>query len=487
VDLRVSVDHLLEGIQVIDAQWRYVYVNATAAAHGQRSVDELVGRTMMECYPGIETTDLFAVLRRVMESRQRETLRNEFTYPSGERRWFDLLVDPVPDGICILSLDVTDRRKTEIELHHAQRMEAVGKLAGGIAHDFNNQLTAILGFTQLLLERDLDEGMRADLEAINDAAQRSASLTRQLLAFSRRQSMNVEPVDLNQVVRTVDSLLRRLLGEDIQSELILHTEPAMILGDAQQLENVLTNLAVNARDAMPAGGRLTITTAVVELTDEEAAQHPAMRSGRYAVLSVADTGTGIDEDTQAHMFEPFFTTKRLGKGTGLGLASVYGTVKQMGGFIWLYSELNRGTTFRLYFPTTSEMPPPRPEIARVVALPRAASVLVIEDDAGARNLILRTLTDRGYKVVTASDGDEARRLIREMSLEPQLILSDVVLPGESGPELIEQLALTHVKVVFMSGYSEKRLPRQGLGGATLLEKPFTVRELLRAIDEALAP
>jgi len=484
--LRVSLDHLLEGVQIVDRDWRYVYLNATAAAHGQRSVEDILGRTMMECYPGIEQTELFIVLRRVMETRVPETLRNEFIYPTGRRRWFDLLIDPVPDGLCILSLDVTDRRATEIELQHSQRMEAVGKLAGGIAHDFNNQLTAIRGFAEILLDVVTDDRVRIDLQAILDAADRSSTLTRQLLAFGRRQLFSIEPTDLNVVVVSVDRLLRRLIGENVRCELRLHPEAATIMADARQLENVVTNLAVNARDAMPGGGRLTMATHIVELSPDDTRQHPTMVPGRYAVLAVTDTGQGMDEATKGRIFEPFFTTKAPGQGTGLGLSSVYGTVKQMGGFIWVYSEVGQGTTFRLYFPTTTAVPRPKADRDRQQTAPRGTrgTVLVIEDDAGVRDLITRALSEAGHVVIAAASGEEALGMVRGLAVEPDLALADVVLPGETGPAVVRRLGLPTDRVLFMSGYSER--PAEDGSTAAILEKPFTIRTLLERVDEMLS-
>ncbi|HXE79512.1 MAG TPA: ATP-binding protein [Vicinamibacterales bacterium] len=481
--LRVSLDHLLEGVQVVDREWRYVYLNATAAAHGQRPVEELLGRTMMECYPGIEHTELFVHLRRVMELRKPERLRNEFTYPNGEKRWFDLVIDPVPDGVCILSLDVTDRHAAEIELQQAQRMEAIGKLAGGVAHDFNNQLTAIRGFAELLLETVKDEIARRDVHAILDAANRSAALTRQLLAFGRRQSFSIEPVDLNAVVQNVHQLLNRLIGADVQCELRLHSSPPRTLADAPQLENILTNLVLNARDAMPDGGRLTIATDVVELTDEDARQHPTMRAGRYAVLSVTDTGHGMDEETKARIFEPFFTTKTLGRGTGLGLSTVYGTVKQLGGFIWVYSEPKHGTTFRLYFPTTTELPRPKAPAPRRKTSASRATILVIEDDASVRDLIARALSDAGHVVITAASGAEASSQLAHRPGTPDLLITDIVLPGESGPQIVRRLGVPENRVLYMSGYIDR--PVEG-AIAAVLEKPFTLRALLDAVDDVLS-
>jgi PAS domain S-box-containing protein len=482
--LRVSVDNLLEGVQIIDREWRYVYVNPAAARHGQRSADELLGRTMMECYPGIEKTDMFRVLERVMATEQREALANEFTFPSGDKRWFDLAISPVPDGICILSLDVTDLRRTELELHHAQRLDAIGQLAGGIAHDFNNQLTLIQGVAQLLLDGQEDASIRTDLEAICSAVERSAALTLRLVAFSRRQVLRVEAIDINQVVRNIETLFRRVLRADIALELQFHGEPAVITGDAQKLENALTNLAVNASDAMPNGGRLTIGTSVSELTDEDALQHPTMSRGRYAVLSVSDTGQGMDAATKAQIFQPFFTTKPAGKGTGLGLAMVYGTVKQMGGFIWVYSEIGSGTTFRLYFPTTSEMPREHPREAPQARPRPGATVLVVDDNDGIRELVVRALSRHGYHVESAADAAEAHNRIRAMGALPDLLLADIVMPGASGVDLVRDIGEGQTRVLFMSGYSQRAIPDVvAVGG--LLEKPFTVNELLRAVEQAL--
>ncbi len=482
---RLSVDNLLEGVQIIDGDWRYVYVNSAAARHGQRSADELVGRTMMECYPGIERTDMFRALERVVATGQREALANEFTFPSGDKRWFDLAISPVPDGICILSLDVTDLRRTELELHHAQRLDAIGQLAGGIAHDFNNQLTLIQGVAQLLLEVQEDESVRTDLEAICSAVERSAALTQRLVAFSRRQVLRVAPTDLNQVVRNLETLFRRVLRADIAIYLQFHGEPAVITGDAQKLENALTNLAVNASDAMPNGGRLTIGTSVVELTEEDALQHPTMSKGRYAVLSVSDTGHGMDEATKAQIFQPFFTTKPAGKGTGLGLPMVYGTVKQMSGFIWVYSEIGTGTTFRLYFPTTSEMPLELPRETPQARPRPGATVLVVDDNDGIRELVVRALSRHGYHVEAAADASEAHDRIRTMGALPDLLLADIVMPGASGVDLVREIGEGQTRVLFMSGYSQRAIPDVvAVGG--LLEKPFTVNELLHAVEQALA-
>ena len=356
--LRLAIDHLREGVQVIASDWRYLYVNDTAARHGRSSAEALLGQRVQDCFPGIEDTELFEVLSRVMTSGEPEKFRNEFQYPNGERRWFDLRVEQVPAGICILSIDVTEEvemaerlRLAELQLRQAQKMEAVGRLAGGIAHGFNNQLTVILGFTQMLLERQTTDAMRRDLREIEAASQRSATLIRWLLALGKRQVMRMEPVSLHEVIDSVTRLLDRGLGDDVICEVHVDPRTALVVADRGQVEHVITNLAVNARDAMPRGGRLMIGLETVTIGGAGTPGDPELPAGRYTVLSMRDTGHGMDDATRARIFEPFFTTKEPGQGNGLGLSMVYGIVKQMDGHIKVESEVNRGTTFLLYFPT----------------------------------------------------------------------------------------------------------------------------------------
>ncbi|HUE89820.1 MAG TPA: ATP-binding protein [Vicinamibacterales bacterium] len=494
--LRIAIDHLHEGVQVIGFDWRYLYVNDTAALHGRSSAIDLIGCTMQDCYPGIAESELFGVLREAMQDRQPRRLRNLFEYPNGGARWFDLRIEAVPAGICVLSMDVTEDQQTqdrlrevERQLLQAQKMEAVGRLAGGIAHDFNNQLTVILGLTQLLLEDVTDVKQKRDLGEIEAAAQRSAALTKQLLAFSRRQVFHIEPVYLPAVVRNVSRLLERILGEDIRCELDLDPGTELVLGDAGQFEHVLTNLAVNARDAMPEGGQLMVSTGTTEFNEDDARQHPMMQKGRYTVLSVADSGHGMDDETKAQIFEPFFTTKEAGKGTGLGLSTVYGVVKQMNGFIWVYSEPGHGTTFRLYFPITSERPDAA--INRIYVEKRSAGtarVLVVEDDPGVRELVARTLRQNGYHVTVASSAEEASDYFDQPDVSLDLVLVDVILPGQSGPMLLEQFERFAIPVIFMSGYSAAHVQNRGrLGSFPLLTKPFSSAQLVSAVEQALAP
>jgi len=387
--------------------------------------------------------------------------------------------------------DVSDQRRLEEQFRQSQKMEAVGQLAGGIAHDFNNLLTAILGNTQLLL-RDLPPGdaMRGDVEEIRKASERAAALTRQLLAYSRRQMLQPEILDLNVVVGEMDRMLRRLIGEHIA----LVTVPAPDLGrvraDPSQIEQVLVNLVVNARDAMPEGGRLTIETANVDLDQTYAQDHLGASPGAYTMLAVTDTGTGMDATVRAHLFEPFFTTKEVGKGTGLGLATVYGIVKQSGGHISVYTELGRGSSFKVYLPRVHQPPPsaappaPRANVAR-----GSETVLVVEDDAAVLGLTCRALEAEGYTILCASDGTDALRIVERHGGEIHLLLTDVVMPGMSGRELAEQMAARRVgiRILYMSGYPGDAAVHHGafVRGSAFLQKPFSPDGLTRKVRETL--
>jgi PAS domain S-box-containing protein len=379
----------------------------------------------------------------------------------------------------------------EEQFRQAQRLEAVGRLAGGVAHDFNNILTAISGYTELLLEDFRgNDPRRADLEEIRSAAQRAAALTRQLLAFSRKQVLQPRVLALNEVVEGLEKMLRRLIGEDVTLELALGTALGAVRADPGQIEQVILNLAVNARDAMQDGGRLTIETANVELDAADAGEHADAIPGPYVMLAVSDTGTGMSAEIQSHIFEPFFTTKELGKGTGLGLATVHGIVTQSGGRVLVYSEPGQGTTFKILLPRVE----PAAEDATNAPAPRPVeggreTVLVAEDDAAVREVVAKSLTNRGYTVLRAPDGQTALEMAHGLAGRVDLLLTDIVMPGITGRELAQTLAVEHPKlrVLFMSGYTDDAVVRRGVleEGMPFLQKPFTSDALALKVREVL--
>jgi PAS domain S-box-containing protein len=421
----------------------------------------------------------------------------------GSRFWASVAVTALYDpdrnvvGFAKIVRDLTERReaeaalrKSEDHLRQAQKMEGIGRLAGGIAHDFNNLLTAIQGHAQFLLE-DLAPGSGpfADAEEIKRAADRAAALTRQLLAFSRKQVLQPQLLDLNLVIRDMQKLLRRVIREDIEVITTLEPEVRAVLADAGQMEQVVMNLAVNARDAMPVGGTLTIQTSNLDVQRTTGSAGLVVAPGEYVQITVSDTGVGMDRETQAKIFEPFFTTKPEGHGTGLGLATVYGIVKQCGGTISVYSEPGRGTAFRILVPRGREdgvttTPPPPAEMAR-----GWEAVLLVEDDAALRTIASKTLQDRGYSVLEADCGAEALRLAGEYDGPIDIVLTDIILPEMSGRRLAESLRTLHpgARLLFMSGFTAHEVVRQGLieSGAPFIEKPFAPEKLASRVREVL--
>jgi signal transduction histidine kinase/CheY-like chemotaxis protein len=378
-------------------------------------------------------------------------------------------------------------RASEETVRRAQKMEAVGQLAGGIAHDFNNLLTAILGNAELLRSTLDNATQRSDVDEIHRAALRAAELTGQLLTFARKQRVEARVMNLNDLVHRTDKMLRRIIGERIAVRTRCHVDLPSVRVDPGQIEQVLLNLAVNARDAMPDGGNLTIETDVVDLDEEYAREHPDARPGRYAVLAVSDTGTGIAEDVRSRIFEPFFTTKEVGKGTGLGLSICYGIVRQAGGHLSVYTEVGRGTTFRIYLP----------EVAAAAATPAATAkrpmptgtetVLVVEDEEPVRKLLRRVLAGAGYTVLAAADGEEALRLLTASLHVPDLLVTDVVLPGRTGPEIAREVRqlVPDVAVLYISGYTERAAGNAVAIDAPFLAKPFTPELLAQRVREVL--
>jgi two-component system cell cycle sensor histidine kinase/response regulator CckA len=384
-----------------------------------------------------------------------------------------------------------ERKQLEEQLRQSQKMEAIGQLAGGVAHDFNNLLSVITGYSEILLEHLEDDApMRKPAEEIKRAGQRAASLTRQLLAFSRRQVLEPKVLSLNIVVSEVERMLRRLIGEDVDLQTSLYPAIGLVKADPGQIEQVIVNLAVNARDAMPRGGKLLIETSDVELDEHYTRLHPPMLPGRFAVLTVTDTGTGMDAETQAHIFEPFFTTKEPGKGTGLGLATVYGVVHQSGGFVCVDSEPGQGAQFKVYLPLVQEaIETPEYRLLDVVNDSGSETILLAEDSEPLRELICTILRNQGYTVLDAGDGAEALRIANQQSDPIHLLIADVIMPGMGGHELSENLRSLRrdLKVLYVSGYTDDTIFRHGVSDAsvTILPKPFTPRELTRKVRAVL--
>ena len=658
------LDNLREGLQVISPDFRYVYLNTAAASHGRSTPAVLRGRTMMEAYPGIDGTEMFDVLRRCMLERSIDVIENEFVFEDGTSNWFELRFEPVPDGLAILSLDITERkrdeealrrafraartlsrcnqtlvrareerqfiddvcelvvesgyvgcwlglpdensalvehahcgaedpwgdpfngpavqalarcepivevvgaegeergfqarlflpvcqgeaaigvlaigarrpdafdadelelleevaldlghgiatlreraahgasrmalaeaeashRRIEEQLEASQRLEAVGRLAGGVAHDFNNMLSVILSFATFAEEQldDVDP-VKQDLQEVIGAALRAADLTRQLLAFGRRQVLKPKVSNLNEVVSGMQSMIERLVREDIEISIHPAFDLGSVLADPGQLEQVLMNLVVNAADAMPSGGRLTIETKNVDLDADYAETHLGIEAGPYVLLSVADNGHGMDEVTQSRIFEPFFTTKGAGEGTGLGLSTVYGIVRQSGGTIWVYSEPGAGTTFKIYLPMVEEEVSEPRLVETSTPVLGVGRILVVEDDAGVRRAAERILQSAGYEVVTAAGGDEALALAHADDARFDLLLTDVVMPGMSGRELADRLKAEQpgLRVLFTSGYTDNAIVHHGVleAGISFISKPFSASGLAEKVREVLA-
>jgi two-component system, cell cycle sensor histidine kinase and response regulator CckA len=391
-----------------------------------------------------------------------------------------------------VATDITARKQLEDQFRQAHKMEAVGRLAGGVAHDFNNVLTVIRAQTEFLLaDLPADDPRRAEVLEIQSAADRAAAFTRQLLAFSRRQLLQPEVLELNEVITGMEMMVRRLVGEDVVLLTKLEPQIPRVWADPGQLQQVIMNLVVNARDAMPRGGTLLIETGVVELDEHYPLQHPTAKPGVHVVLVVTDTGCGMDSATRARIFEPFFTTKEPGKGTGLGLSTVYGIVKQSGGHIWVYSEVGRGTTFKLYFP-------PHYGASRTVAVERAAplpalasgaTILLVEDERPVRSTVRRLLERHGYQVLEAANGLDALELVTSRGGEINLVLSDMVMPGMGGIELAGRVRAIAPKlpVLLMTGYTEEAIARAGERPLDehIIEKPFTLTTMLQKVSVAM--
>ncbi|MDQ6676490.1 MAG: ATP-binding protein [Acidobacteriota bacterium] len=416
--------------------------------------------------------------------------------PGGELRWVRARIYPVKntDGevIRIVSLteDVTEWKRMEQQLIQSQKMDAVGRLAGGIAHDFNNLLTVMNGYSAMLEERtDLVPEVRADLSCIRKAGHRAAQLTAQLLAFSRKQILQPKVIDLRLAVAGVEPILRRLIREDVELTIVEHATPICLKADATQIEQVILNLVINARDAIGTGGTITIETSEEHFDSMRASMHAGCVSGDYAMLAVSDDGCGMDRQTQDRIFEPFFTTKAAGEGTGLGLATVYGIVKQSGGTIWVYSEEGIGTTFRVYLPSAANQDRQESPLPKRAPANGVGTILMVEDDENVRKIAASVLRARGYDVITAANGEEALEIVGDGLPALDLLVTDVIMPRMGGPELVARLSPIYpdLRVLYISGYTENAILPTGAvpSGTYHLPKPFTPDLLAHKVKELL--
>ncbi len=495
--LERTLDSMKEGYTIMDRELRYVYVNRAGAEQTHLSREELLGHSPLELYPGFEGTPIHEALQAALDTGKPQRVDNQFQHADGETGFFELNIQPVPQGLVVLSVDRTEQRRAESrrdsleeQLRQSQKMEAVGRLAGGIAHDFNNVLSIILGYGEDILGiLKADDPIREDMQEIHSAAARAAELTKQLLMFSRQQVFEPKVISLNEVLTGMERMLKRVLGEQLELVVSLAAETGRIRADRSHLEQVVLNLAVNARDAMPDGGRLTIETSNVTLDDAFAREHLGSKPGDYVFLGVTDTGVGMDADTRTRIFEPFFTTKELGKGTGLGLSTVLGIVQQSGGGVWVYSEIGHGTTFKVYLPRVDAELDSRPSVLPPPDLRGTETVLLVEDEPGVREVARRVLERAGYRVLVASSAPEALELGEAHASEIHLLVTDVVMPKLSGAELAACLVGQRpgLKVLYMSGYTDRSIVSSGVldGSLPFIQKPFTSEQLARKVRTVL--
>jgi len=495
---RELVDEVNDGYYITDKEGVMTFVNsALTKILGYKHPEELIGRNFMELLSPDMAQEVKAYYRNLMEGKKVEEFSiSKIIRPDGKEVYLE--VKPVPThkdskiaGSKGIIRDITERKQLEQQLRQSQKMEAVGRLAGGIAHDFNNLLTVIIGYSQIIHNRlPEDDPLRKDAEEVRKSAMRAASLTKQLLAFSRKQVLQPKKMNLNNVVTETEKMLGRVIGENI--ELVTVTSPMLgsVMADPGQIEQVIMNLVVNARDAMEEGGKLTIETTNVILDENYARLNPGAKPGHYAMLAVTDSGSGMDNETLSHLFEPFFTTKAPGKGTGLGLSTVYGIIKQSGGYISAYSEVNKGTSFKVYLPLVSGTPQAAEanKTGKIVYKP-SETILLAEDEETVRTLAVRILSDQGYMVLETGDPLQAIQIMQNHKGKIDLVITDIIMPGMTGLGLVQRIQITHpdVKVLYISGYTDTAMLHQGVleSDTAFLQKPFTPQALLKKVREVI--
>jgi PAS domain S-box-containing protein len=490
--LQAIVEGTSDALWLKDLEGRYLMINSTGARWLGKSAADIVGRKDDEIVPPEMARRIVARDQSIIASGQPETfevnspVRSYLTTQDLHRD-----ADGKVVGIIGIAHDITQLKRMEEQFRQAQKMEAVGRLAGGVAHDFNNLLTAINGYAELVLESlEADEGTRQFVTEIRKAGERAVTLTRHLLAFSRQQAVSAEIVDVGALLADLEKLLRRLIGEDVELALARDTPLGLVRIDQSQFEQAIINLAINARDAMPNGGRLLIEARNVELDLGYGASHGGVQPGPYVLVAVTDSGEGMDDATKGRLFEPFFTTKAIGKGTGLGLAMVYGFLKQSGGHVQVYSERGRGTTFKLYLPQAPGDPLPA-EVALGTASVAGGTetVLLVEDESTVRALAKHVLESHGYAVLDATDGEHALEVVAGHRGVIELLVTDLVMPRLGGRQLAQALMRERpgLRVLFMSGYTDEAVLRNGHlpSGEAFLHKPFSPTTLARRVRALL--
>lgn len=478
-----------------EREGRYLDVNEAFLQMIGYKRGDVIGRTAAEVNFWAQPSQRLEMLRKLGESGRVTGLHTQYTTSAGEIREADVSAERIElEGQpCMLAItrDITETRSLEAQFRQAQKMEAVGRLAGGVAHDFNNLLSVIIGYSDLSLGLVAPGSpVSQNLEQIKVASNRAVLITRQLLAYSRQQVVFPKILDLNEVVQNLTSMLQRMVREDIAISFRPIVPIGSINADPGPIEQVLMNLVVNARDAMPGGGEIVIETGDAELDEHYVAQHPGSHVGQHVVLVVSDTGCGMEEEVKSHIFEPFFTTKAIGQGTGLGLSTVYGIVKQCGGSIWVYSEPGRGSTFKIYFPRVAGKAERLVPSHGEAEFPGGSeTILVVEDDGPLRDLVVRMLQDAGYRVIEAKNAEIGLNIVKASKPEIDLLLTDVIMPGKSGAELLEQAKVIRpeLRSLFMSGYTGDLVVLHSavVPEDAFLEKPFTKRSLLGKVRSAL--
>lgn len=491
--VRAIIDNSVAIISLKDMQGRYILVNRKLSEVLLLGMDQILGKTDMDLFsPGLASlykeNDL-----KVLESGMPVEIEEEMSHPDGIHYYISVKFPlMVPTGaiyaICCISTDITERKKLEQQLVQSQKMECVGQLAGGIAHDFNNILTAIIGYGDLLRARDDGEIVQSYAGQIISLSERAATLTQSLLAFSRKQIMNAVPTDLNELVKRVEKILLRLIGEDIELTSSYYGSSLVVKADSTQIEQVLLNLSTNARDAMPKGGRFSVKTDIVNLGQDFINLHGYGMVGKFARITVSDTGIGMHEETRKKVFEPFFTTKEVGKGTGLGLSMVYGIIKQHDGFINVSSVLGKGTEFMIFLPLIEAEPLKKDECTNELIESGAETVLLAEDEPELRKIAKAMLEEYGYKVIEAANGEEAVNIFIETKDKVELLIFDMIMPKKNGKEAYEDIAKINpdIKVLFMSGYATEIVRNKGIDiGVNLITKPVSMNKLIKKVREVL--